>query len=165
MNDSCGPFLLSEMGTGVASRRPPITSFRSDTVNATADRPSAVELDGFNGLLLATPLDRDALVAVLRQIEQGLREHAHDLDESGGLLDEADKANRMSLAREDDRLREELATLLREVQTLRQAAANGSDEDELRRRGAELLAGLRGHRNAEASLLLESADTEVGSGD
>jgi hypothetical protein len=134
-------------------------------VNATADRPSAVELDEFNGLLMATPLDRAALVASLCQIEQGLREHAHNLDQSGGLLEEADKARSMSLAREDERLREELATLLREVQTLRQAAANGSDEDDLHQRGAELLAGLRGHRNAEAGLLLESADTEVGTGD
>jgi hypothetical protein len=140
-------------------------SFRSDTVNATADRPSAFELDELNGLLLAIPLDRDALDAALRRIEQGLRERALNLDQSGGLLDEADKANRMSLAREDERLREELAILLGDVQTLRQSAENMSDEDELRRRGAKLLAGLRGHRNAEASLLLESADTEVGTGD
>lgn len=134
-------------------------------MNATADRPSAVELDEFHGLLFATPLDRAALVAVLRRIEHGLLERARDLDESGGLLDEADKARRMSLAREDERLREERATLLRDVQAFARAAANRSDEDDLRRRGGELLAGLRGHRDAEASLLLESADTEVGSGD
>ena len=134
-------------------------------MNAIADRPTAVELDELNGLLSATPLDRDALVAALRKIEQGLRERAHVLDQSGGLLDEADKARRMSLAREDDRLREEAAALVRDVQTVRQAAADGSDDDDLRRRGGELLAGLRGHRNAEASLVLESVDTEVGAGD
>lgn len=134
-------------------------------MNATADRPSAVELDELNGLLSATPVNRGALATALRQIEEGLREHAHDLDESGGLLDEADKARRMSLSREDDRLREEVATLLRDVQSVRQAASDGSDEDDLRRRGGELLAGLRGHRNAEVGLVLESADTEVGTGD
>ena len=134
-------------------------------MNATTDRPSAIELDEFNGVLSATPLDRTLLDSSLRRIEQGLCEHAHDLDQSGGLLDEADKARRMSLAREDERLREEMATLLREVQTFRQAAANGADVDDLRRRGAVLLAGLRGHRDAEAGLLLESADTEVGTGD
>jgi hypothetical protein len=134
-------------------------------VNATTDRPSAVELDELNGLLYATPIDRAALVAALRRIEEGLRQHAHNLDRSGGLLDEADKARRMSLSREDDRLREEIAALIEDAQSVRQAAAGGSDEDDLRTRGGELLAGLRGHRDAEASLVLESADTEVGSGD
>ena len=134
-------------------------------MNATADRPSVVELDLLNGLLSATPLDRPALVAAFRRIEEGLRSRAHDLDRSGGLLDEADKAGRMTLAREDDRLRREAAALVRDAETARQAAAGGSDEDDLRRRGGALLAGLRGHRDAEASLVLESADTDVGSGD
>jgi hypothetical protein len=134
-------------------------------MNAIADRPSAVELDQLAQLLSAESLDRAALVAALRRIEQGLHEHEHDLDRSGGLLDEADKARRMSLAREDDRLREEVAILIRDVQVVRDAATDGADEDELRQRGSELLAGMRGHRDAEASLLLENADTEVGSGD
>jgi hypothetical protein len=134
-------------------------------MNATADRPSAIELDQLSGLLSAEPLDRAALAAALRRIEQGLHEHEHSLNRSGGLLDEADKARRMSLSREDDRLREEMAELIRDVQAVRQAATDGSDNDELRRRGGELLAGLRGHRDAEASLVLENADTDVGSGD
>ncbi len=135
-------------------------------MNATIDRPSAIELDQLNGLLSISPLDRAALIAALRRIEEGLRQHAHTLDESGGLLDEADKAHRMSLAREDDRLRDQIAALIDDAQSVRQAAAaGGSDEDDLRARGGELLAGLRGHRDAEASLVLESADTDVGSGD
>jgi hypothetical protein len=134
-------------------------------VNAIADRPSAPELEELSGLLAATPLDRGSLVSSLHRIEQGLREHARELDQAGGLLDEADKANRMSLAREDDRLREQVATLVSGVEEFREAALDGLDDEELRRRGSALVAGLRGHRDAEASLVLESADTEVGSGD
>jgi hypothetical protein len=134
-------------------------------MNATADGPSAGELDQLSGLLTAPDLDRGALVAALRRIEQGLHEHERDLDRSGGLLDEQDKARRMSLSREDDRLRVEMSALLRDAQAVRHAAADGSDDEGLRRRGGELLAGLRGHRDAEASLVLENASTEVGSGD
>jgi hypothetical protein len=134
-------------------------------MNATADRPSALELQQLSELLNATPLDRGALVTTLRRLTQGLQEHGRELDRTGGLLDEADKASRMSLAREDDRLREEGTALLRDVEGVKRAATDGSDDDALRQRGGQLLAGLRGHRDAEASLVLESADTEVGSGD
>jgi hypothetical protein len=134
-------------------------------MSATADRPSVVEMNQLSSLLAATPIDRSALATTLRQIERGLRAHGHDLDESDGLLTEADKARRMSLAREDDRLRAEGTALLDCVQAVRQAAADGADEEALRRRGSELLAGLRGHRNAEIGLVLENVDTEVGSGD
>ena len=58
-----------------------------------------------------------------------------------------------------------MSALLRDAQAVRHAAADGSDDEGLRRRGGELLAGLRGHRDAEASLVLENASTEVGSGD
>jgi hypothetical protein len=139
--------------------------FWSDTMNATADRPSAIELDQLAGLLSADSLDRAALAAALRRIEQGLHEHEHSLNRSDGLLNEQDKARRMSLAREDDRLRGEMAVLIQDVQAVREAMTDGSDDDALRRRGGELLAGLRGHRDAEASLVLENADTDVGSGD
>ena len=128
------------------------------------DRPTAAELDELAGMLNAPFLDRGALGMFLDRVEQGLRDRGHELDEAGGLLDEQDKARRMSLAREDDRLRDEVAVLLREVQQLRTDAPDG-DEADIRRRGGEVLAGLRGHRNAEASLVLENADTEVGSGD
>ena len=134
-------------------------------MNATADRPSALELDQLSELLNAPALDRGALVAALRRIEQGLHEHERALDQSGGLLDEADKARRMSLSREDDRLREEMTALLADVQDVRRAACDGTDDEELRRRSGQLLAGLRGHRDAEASLVLENSSTEVGSGD
>ena len=134
-------------------------------MNAVADRPSAGELDELAGLLNAMPLDRGALTGALRRIEQGLHERERDLDRAGGLLDEQDRARRMSLSREDDRLRVEMSALLRDAQAVREAAADGTDEDDLRRQAGELLAGLRGHRNAEASLVLENADTEVGSGD
>src|SRR5918993_84827 len=133
-------------------------------MSVTTDRPSAAELEELTGLLNAAPLDRRALAAALDRIEQGLTDRTQELDEAGGLLDEGDKAHRMSLSREDDRLREEMATLLRDVQDLR-AAGDDLPEDDLRRRGGELLAGLRGHRNAEVGLVLESADTEIGSGD
>src|SRR4029079_11003373 len=98
-------------------------------MNATADGPSAGELDQLSGLLTAPELDRGALVAALRRIEHGLHEHERDLDRSGGLLDEQDKARRRSLSREDDRLREEMSALLLDAQSVRQAAADGSDED------------------------------------
>jgi hypothetical protein len=143
----------------------PFARTRSDPVNATTDRPTAQELDELSGLLAARPLDHERLIAALRGIEQGLREHARELDRSGGLLDEADKAHRMSLAREDERLRDEVSALLGDVEQFRRDAADGVDDEEIRLRGAALLAGLRGHRDAEASLVLESADTEVGSGD
>ncbi len=134
-------------------------------MTATTDRPTAIELDQLAGLLAATPLNRGALAAALRQIEQGLREHGHDLDRSDGLLDEDAKAHRMSLAREDDRLREEGVALLGEVVAFRQAAGAPTTEEDLHQRGSALLAGLRGHHDAEASLLIESFETEVGSGD
>ena len=134
-------------------------------MNATTDRPTAPELDQLAGLLAANPLDHERLLAALRGIEQGLREHGRELDRSGGLLDEADKAHRMSLAREDERLRAEVSALLGDVEQFRRDAADGADDEAIRRRGSALVAGLRGHRDAEASLVLESADTEVGSGD
>jgi hypothetical protein len=134
-------------------------------MNTVADRPSSSELDQLSVLVAAEPLDRAALAAALRRIEHGLHEREEGLRRSGGLLDEADKAERMSLAREDDRLRDELAALIQNVQAVRDEATDGSDDTELRRRVGEVLAGLRGHRDAEAGLILESADTEVGSGD
>ena len=134
-------------------------------MNATADHPTAAELVLLADLLAANPLDRHELAAVLNQIEQGLRDRGRDLDQAGGLLDETDKANRMSLAREDDRLRDESNALIAQVAAFRQAVGAAADPAELRRQGASVLAGLRGHRDAEASLVLENADTEVGAGD
>jgi hypothetical protein len=133
-------------------------------VNAIADRPSIHELDELSDLAEAVPIDRRELVAMLRQVEDGLREHGRSLDQAGGLLDEEEKAARMSLAREDERLRFEVSTLLRNVEGIRRTAAN-ADEGDLRRRLNTLVAGLRGHRDAEARLVLESVGTEVGSGD
>ena len=80
-------------------------------------------------------------------------------------MDESDKAARPSLAREDERLREEIGELLRDVQLCRREADGPGGDDDLRQCAAAVLAGLRGHRDAEASLVLESADTEVGAGD
>ena len=134
-------------------------------MRATADRPSAAELDQLAGLLSAPGPDRGELIDALRRIEQGLRDRARELDRSGGLLDEADKAHRMSLAREDERLREEIGTLLADVQSFRHSAAGGIEDEEVRRRGSAILARLRGPRDAEASLVLESVETEGGAGD
>jgi hypothetical protein len=133
-------------------------------VNAIADRPSIHELDELSDLAEAVPIDRRELVALLRQVEDGLREHGRSLDQAGGLLDEEDKAARMSLAREDERLRFEVSKLLRNVEGIRRTVVN-ADEGDLRRRLNALVAGLRGPRDAEARLVLESAGTEVGSGD
>jgi hypothetical protein len=134
-------------------------------VSAIADRPSIHELDQLNEVMADAPLDRERVIDVLCGIEQGLLEHARGLDQAGGLLNDDEKAARMSLAREDERLRHEVSHLLREVSDVRrQANGNGNDE-ELRSRLAHILAGLRGHRDAEASLVLESVGTEVGSGD
>lgn len=130
----------------------------------TADCPTASDLDQLTGLLRAEPLDRGALDSALRRIEVELSDRGIDLDRSGGLLDEADKVARPSLAREDSRLRDELTELARNVRAWRELARTGTD-DEVRQRGAPILAGLRGHRDAEAGLVLESADTEVGAGD
>jgi hypothetical protein len=134
-------------------------------VNTIADHPTARELDQLTRLLATHPLDRGALTDILRRIEQGLREWAEELDKSGGLLDESDRAARPSLAREDDRLREEISDLLRDVRTCHCESDGPGGDDDLRLCASAVLAGLRGHRDAEASLVLESADTEVGAGD
>jgi hypothetical protein len=133
-------------------------------VNATADRPSIQELDQLSGLAAISPLNRRELTASMRHLEDGLREHARELDRSGGLLDDHEKAARMSLSREDERLRFEVSSLLRNVESIRRSV-DDADESDLRSHLTALLAGLRGHRDAEASLVLESVDTEVGSGD
>jgi hypothetical protein len=130
-----------------------------------ADHPTPSELDQFATALNSEPLDRGALIVALRRIEQGLRDHGRELDRLGGLLDEKQKAARMSLAREDQRLREEIKALVSDAERLEEAAVSGGRVEELRRRGSALLAGLRGHRDAEASLVLESVETEVGAGD
>jgi len=75
-------------------------------VHATADSICATEIEQLAKLLAVVPLDRVALLATFRRIEQGLRERSAELDRSGGLLDESDKAARPSLAREDERLRD-----------------------------------------------------------
>ena len=134
-------------------------------MNTIADHPTAEELEQLTRLLAACPLDRGALSHTLLRIEQGLREWAEELAKSGGLLDESDKTARPSLAREDDRLREEIADLLRDARACRREADGPGGDDEVRLCASAILAGLRGHRDAEASLVLESADTEVGAGD
>jgi len=134
-------------------------------VSAIADHPSIDELDHLSEVTSAVPLDREQVITALRRIEQGLLEHARGLDREGGLLDEEDKAARMSLFREDERLRHEVSQLIRDVGEVRREAKSGVDDDELRRQLATTIAHLRGHRDAEASLVLESVATDVGSGD
>ena len=132
---------------------------------AIADRPTAAELDHLSAILTANPLDRAELTKMLRRIEQGLRAHGDELDRTGGLLDEADRADRAGLDREDVRLREEVTTLLRDAQTVRQESGAGGDEANLIERATCLMTALRGHRDAESSLVLENADGDVGAGD
>jgi hypothetical protein len=134
-------------------------------MTATIERPTVNELDQLETLVVREPLERGTLIASLRRIENGLRHRGRVLERSGGLLDEEDKAARMSLAREDDRLRFDLDKLADDVAWFREEVEVGSEDSELRLRANAILAGLRSHRDAEASLILESADTEVGVGD
>src|SRR5262249_57142477 len=101
-------------------------------VHATADSPWAPEIDKLKKSLAGVPLDRVALLATFRRIEQGLRDWSAELDQSGGLLDESDRAARPSLAREEDRLREEIDKLLREVEACRRETIGPGGDDELR---------------------------------
>lgn len=132
---------------------------------ATVDRPSAGELDQLMSLLESAPLDRDQISGKLHKLENALRQRRSDLDRAGGLLEDEDRASRMSLSREDDRLRTELTSLADDLNQFRQEVGSSEEDRQLRLRGNALLAGLRGHRDAEASLIIESAATEVGSGD
>lgn len=134
-------------------------------MSAIADGPSIRELDQLSEINSESPLNREEVVTMLRRIELGLLDHARGLDRVGGLLDEEEKAARMSLAREDERLRHEVSQLIRDVAEIRHEANSDVEDEELHGRLAGVLAGLRGHRDAEASLVLESVATEVGSGD
>ncbi len=133
-------------------------------MNALIERPSIQEVDRLAELAATPTPDRAEMPRILRHIEDGLRERGRELDRAGGLLDEEEKAARMSLAREDDRLRDESSDLLQMIESIRMALPD-LDDAELHRRISALVAGLRGHRDAEASLVLESVDTEVGAGD
>jgi hypothetical protein len=130
------------------------------------DHPTVADLDELTQILNSPPLDRAGLVAVLERIEAGLYAHHDALGQRGGLLDESERVHRPSLAREEDRLHEQLGYLVHDAEGLAQAAAGHADDDEeLRAHSAGLLAALRGFRDAEAHLVLDSVATEVGAGD
>jgi hypothetical protein len=139
--------------------------FQEPAMVATADRPTAAELDRMATILSSRPIDRAELTKMLRRIEQGLRAHGDELDRTGGLLDETDRADRAGLDREDIRLRDEVTTLIRDAQVIRQESGAGGDETNLIERATSLMTALRGHRDAESSLVLENADGDVGAGD
>jgi hypothetical protein len=130
------------------------------------DHPTVADLEQLTQILDSRPLDREGLATVLERIELGLHEHFDALGQRGGLLDESERVHRPSLAREEDRLHEQLGYLVHDAEGLSQAAAGHADDDEeLRTHAAGLLAALRGFRDAEAHLVLDSAATEVGAGD
>ena len=132
---------------------------------ATIERPSIAELDHLASQVEAEPLDRGQLIVTLRRVESGLRQRGRELERAGGLLDEEEKVARMSLQREEDRLRYDLDQLADQVAWFREEVEVDPGDDSLRAQANTLLLALRSHREAESRLVLESVDTEVGAGD
>jgi len=128
------------------------------------ERPSGPQLDHLSTTLETQPLDRETLIPQLRQIEGGLRERKLELDQDGGLLDVEEQSNRMSLTREDERLRGELSSLADDVQWAKLEAQGSAEDGQVRDRVRGLVVQMHDHRDSEAKLVIEST-TEVGSGD
>ena len=128
------------------------------------ESPSALELDQLSSMIETQPLDRKTLIAQLRRIEGELRERRRELDRDGGLLDVEEQSNRMSLTREDERLRGELSSLADDVQWAKLEAEGSAENDQVRDRVQGLVVRMQHHRDSEAKLVVEST-TEVGAGD
>lgn len=128
------------------------------------ERPSALELDQLSSVLETDPLDRPRLITQLRRIERELRDRRRELDRDGGLLDPDVQADRMSLAREDERLVLELSSLADDVQWAKLEAEGSAEDGQIRERIRELINQMQSHRDSEAKLVIEST-TEVGAGD
>jgi hypothetical protein len=120
--------------------------------------------------------------ACLAALEQALVRHATEADAPGGVFAEVD-CTRPSLVRQVGELKQEHTDFLEQVRELRkdlQAAARAFglpaggaepatatvvDFDAIRRRGQQLAATLRHHRDHEAGLVIESVTTDLGAGD
>jgi hypothetical protein len=133
----------------------------------------------------------DRVGAALVQIEVALRQHAGDCEAPGGMFAQEVDLTRPALVRQVGELRREHAELLRQAQALRAdiqhvarafdpaaeargvaspvpeaaPAAGIPDFEALRRRGDELAAALRHHRELETDLVQESVTTDLGAGD
>ena len=133
-------------------------------MNATADGPSAGELDQLSGLLTAPNSTGGPWWPPCGGSSMGSTNTSATSTARAGCWTNRTRPGGCPCPARTTGCARRCRRLLLDAQSVRQAAADGSDED-LRRRGGELLAGLRGHRDAEASLVLENAATEVGSGD
>jgi hypothetical protein len=136
-------------------------------MTATAERALAGDIDVLSRLLVMHPLDRTELASVLDRIAGEVNQHRREMASEGGLLDEDAKVHRPGLGRQEDRLHDDLIVLREEAQALaaRITAADAGAEEHLRAEGEALLARLRDQHDRESALVLESVDTEVGSGD
>ncbi len=134
---------------------------------ATAERALAEDIDILSRLLVMHPLDRTELATVLDRIAGEVNQHRREMASEGGLLDEDAKVHRPGLARHEDRLHDGLIILREEAQSLavQAAAADAGADEHLRAEGEALLARLRDQHDRESALILDSVDTEVGSGD
>ena len=114
----------------------------------------------------------DTVERVLAGIEHGLRSHIELAESPDGLFAEVDCA-RASLDRQADELRRNHDDLLGQTIALRrglQRAARGkvvgaSSFGALCQRAEELSAGLLQSDEAETRLILESINTDIGTGD
>ena len=136
-------------------------------MTATAERALADDIDTLSRLLVTHPIDRAELAAVLDRIAGEVNQHRRELASEGGLLDEDAKIHRPGLARQEDRLHDDSIVLRSDAQALavEVASAEPTAEEHLRAEGEALLARLRDQHDRESALVLESIDTEVGSGD
>jgi hypothetical protein len=112
---------------------------------------------------LAGAFDRGRFRAALARVEDGLRRRARELDRGGGLLDPGART-RPTLARRERALRRQLSRLRTRAAALhRLASFRGAPW--LRRQVGRLAGDLWELRSAEAGLLLEAMNTDLGVGD
>jgi hypothetical protein len=124
------------------------------------DLPSALDLDLLERSLSARRLDRVELAEILHHINKALQEHASELDQSGGLLTGKEEAARPSLARQAQRLREQVESLAESSGELRDQIQE-EGQMAIRQKAREFLQSLRKQRNLEADVKLESL-TDIG---
>jgi predicted ATP-dependent protease len=124
------------------------------------DLPSALDLDLLERSLSARRLDRIELAEILYHIDKALQEHASELDQSGGLLTGKEEAARPSLARQAQRLREQVESLAESSGELRDQIQE-QGQMAIRQKAREFLKALRKQRDLEADVKLESL-TDIG---
>lgn len=108
---------------------------------------------------------RQPVAADLAAVSEALVRHVAAAEGAEGLFSVVDRT-RPTLLRRLDHLRDEHFGLLQQTEQLRrQLQAKPQDDSALRQRAAALLTALQSHQQAEAELLLESVDTDLGAGD